>query len=112
MHEHAAQSANKASLNSRPHPREVDRGDSQRVVKAGDGDLQVAIVGGGPVGLALALIEAEVATSTPEAEISKDWTSPLPGLMLSGTPTRKVTVTLPPGVRVAGSPVGCCKATV
>ena len=41
MHEHAAQSANKASLNSRPHPREVDRGDSQRVVKAGDGDLQV-----------------------------------------------------------------------
>ena len=56
MHEHAAQSANKASLNSRPHPREVDSGDSQRVVKAGEGDLQVAIVGGGPAGLALALL--------------------------------------------------------
>lgn len=63
MHELAAQSANKASLNSRPHPREGGGGDgSQRVVNADDGDLQVAIVGGGPVGLALALLLRQAGT--------------------------------------------------
>ena len=57
MHEHPLQSASKASLNGRPLPGEGDRGDgSQRVGNGDDGDLQVAIVGGGPAGLALALL--------------------------------------------------------
>ena len=44
-------------MNSHPFPREGGRGDgSQLVGKGNDGSLQVAIVGGGPVGLSLALM--------------------------------------------------------
>lgn len=51
------QAVSEASLNSPPLPREGGRGNgSQLVGKADDGKLQIAIVGGGPVGLSLALM--------------------------------------------------------
>lgn len=60
MHEHEPQPASKASLSSRPLPREGGRGEGSPLVgKADDGDLAVAIVGAGPVGLALGLSLAQ-----------------------------------------------------
>ena len=47
--------ASEASLNSRPLPWEGGRGDGRQFVADGNGRKPVAIVGGGPAGMALAL---------------------------------------------------------
>ncbi|MBI3140478.1 MAG: FAD-dependent monooxygenase [Rhodocyclales bacterium] len=79
MRERDTQAASAASLNSRPLPREGGWGDGSPLVgNTDDGDLKVAIIGAGPIGLALGLaltragIACRILDARPHGAVSTD----------------------------------------